>query len=132
MNGPASKTIVEERLASQILFLKKHLMEKDGSVNTGFNFSKKAPVAGVKDLLSQAAAIRMLLAGENVTAWNTLFREKNLDSVLKIYRFMEEKLWDEKYGIYRDSTHWQIQSDYTPANVGSVIGALRELSLHLP
>ena len=130
--APTLGIVAKKRLASQIRFLKNNMIEKDGGVYAGYDLSQKAPVSDVKDLLSQAAAIRMLLASEEISAWKALFGEKNFTTALKIHQFMEDKLWDDKYGIYRDNTHWRIQSMYTPLNVGAVIGALRELSLRLP
>ncbi|MDM8542345.1 hypothetical protein QUF90_14820 [Desulfococcaceae bacterium HSG9] len=129
---PVLSTLARKRLASQMSFLKDNLIDKDGGVFTGYDLTRKAPMPGVKDLLSQAAAIRMLLAGKEVSAWSALFNDKNFDAALKIYQFMEDKLWDDHYGLYRDNTHWRIQSEYTPLNVGTTVGALRELSLRLP
>ena len=124
--------VAEKRLAGQIRFLKNKMIDKDGGVYAGYNLTQEAPVTDVKDLMSQAAAIRMLLVGKEISMLRSLIEEKNYATVLKIDQFMEDKLWDDKYGIYRDNTHWRIQSVYTPLNVGAVIGALRELSLRLP
>ncbi|MDM8539627.1 SdrD B-like domain-containing protein [Desulfococcaceae bacterium HSG9] len=124
---------VRKRLDSQINFLKDNLIDDaDGGVFAGYNLAKKAPITAAKDLLSQAAAIRMLLAAKEISGLSALFGEKNFDTALKIYQFMEVNLWDDKYGIYRDNMHWRLQSEYTPLNVGATVGALRELSLRLP
>lgn len=128
----AQAIVAEKRIAEQMRFLKSNMIAEEGGVYAGYNLADKAPVKGVKNLRSQAAAMRMLLAGEEISFLRAVLEEKNEDAAKRIHAFMDAKLWDDRYGLYRDNTHWRVQSDYTPLSVGAVVGALREMSLRLP
>ncbi len=130
--SPAQSMVAEKRIAEQMRFLKNKMIAEAGGVYAGYNLADKAPVKGVQNLRSQAAAMRMLLAGKEISLLRAVFEEKNEDAAMQIQAFMDAKLWDGRYGLYRDNTHWRVKSDYTPLSVGAVVGALREMSLRLP
>ncbi len=74
-----------------------------------------------KSLDAQMAAMRGLLAAYSVTG-DLRYRTR----AFEIYRFAEESLWNENLDVYKDQEKRGLYR-YTPLDVGTVIGALREL-----
>jgi len=95
----------------------------DGSVSSGYASASHQAVGGAPTLLDQGMAIRGLLA-----AYATLGDEHYKQAAMKIFGFMESKLWDDKTGLYR-SQLGAVTSVYTPLNLGAAFGALREVIL---
>ncbi len=92
--------------------------------------------SGVQDdnaLVKQFALMRILLIQPPLTWLQQLGGEKrDLESVLKLLDFVETKLWDDHLGIYRDNDHWDNHAHYSPFDIGTVVGALRELVQQVP
>lgn len=121
-SDPALVARAKQLLRSQADLLANSLTA-DGGAYSGYILDKHEGVAGTPTLLDQGMAIRGLLA-----AYGTLSDARYRDAALRVFEFMERKLWDEKTGLYRSEAD-ATTSAYTPLNLGAAIGALREVIL---
>lgn len=95
----------------------------DGSVGAQLGDGAGRPDGAVPTLQDQAMAIRGLLA-----AATTLAEPRYKAAALRVFAFMDGRLWDEKTGLYRSHLGATL-SVYTPKNLGAALGALREVIL---
>ncbi len=119
---PALVARAKQLLRSQAELLSKSVAA-DGSVSSTYTLATHHATPGAPALLDQSMAVRGLLE-----AFGTLGEMRYKEAALRIFDFMERKLWDEKTGLYRS----QVDAGttvYTPLNLGATIGALREILL---
>jgi len=95
----------------------------DGGLPDELNVESKTPADNERTLLSQAFAVRGLLAAYQHTG-DARYRE----AAQRTYQFMNDVLWSAEYGLYRSGRGTET-SVYTPLNVGAALGAMREMIL---
>lgn len=95
----------------------------DGSFPESFDLATGAPADSERSLLSQAFAVRGLLAAHQLTQ-----DPRYLDAGKRAYKFMNDELWSAEHGLYR-SRHGAATTVYTPLNLGAALGAMREMLL---
>ncbi len=110
-------------LERQAQFLSEYMQLPDGGFVSGYNLETSAHSESPRTLSSQALAIRGLLAAYAVTE-----DQGYLASSLSALNFMNETLWSAASKMYRSAEGSDLSS-YTPFDVASVLGALREVVL---
>ncbi|GAB4350759.1 MAG: hypothetical protein Kow0099_34480 [Candidatus Abyssubacteria bacterium] len=108
-------------LERQATFLSEYMQLPDGGFAESYDLATSAHSEVPRTLLSQALAVRGLLAAFEVTE-NTSY----LEAALSALNFMNEKLWSPAAKIYRSAEATEL-SQYSPLEAGAVLGALREM-----
>ncbi len=110
-------------LERQAEFLFTYMQLPDGGFVNDYNLETSAHSEDPRKLVSQAMAIRGLLAAYQVTE-----DVKYQESALSALNFMNEKLWSPAAKIYRSEEEATL-SRLSPLDIGAVMGALREVVL---
>ncbi len=110
-------------LERQAQFLSEYLQRPDGGFVEAYNLETSAHSESPRTLLSQAMAIRGLLAAYKVTG-----EQNYLASALSALNFMNEALWSPAAKLYRSAEGTDL-STFTPLSVAATLGALREIVL---
>jgi hypothetical protein len=110
-------------LERQAEFLYEYMQLADGGFVNEYNLETSAYSEGPRQLVSQAMAIRGLLAAFQVTE-----NQKYQESAMSALNFMNEKLWSSFAKMYRSQEEAAL-SRLSPLDVGATLGALREIVL---
>jgi hypothetical protein len=113
----------KKMLERQAEFLFTYMQLPDGGFANAYNLETSAHSEGPRKLVSQAMAIRGLLAAYQVTE-----EGKYLESAMSALNFMNEKLWSSFAKIYRSEEEAAL-SHLSPLEIGATLGALREVVL---
>lgn len=117
----AAQEAAERFLLQQVEFLQRYLLRDDGAVYNGARLTDEVkPFAGLKTLLSQAAALRSLLIAYHHTG-----QSEYVQQAKRVFTYLDMTFWDERLQIYR-TTLGGSQYQYTPLNAGMTVGAFRE------
>lgn len=108
-------------LERQVQFLSEYLQRPDGGFVESYNLETSAHSEAPRTLLSQAMAIRGLIAAYKVTE-----EQDYLASALSAFNFMNETLWSSASKLYRSAEGADL-STFTPLSVAAALGALREI-----
>ncbi|MFQ5740417.1 MAG: hypothetical protein ACE5JX_15525 [Acidobacteriota bacterium] len=120
---PDLSSMAERLLRSQADFLAQRIENGDGFLAASFRLTPGARRDENGVLLSQAFAVRGLLA-----AFKELKESRYFETARKAYQSMNRTLWDSSTGVYRSQPGAQL-SVYTPLNLGAALGAMREYIL---
>jgi len=120
---PELSRLAADLLRTQADFLEIKIQSGNGALPESLNIGTGSNLGTRGALLSQAFAVRGLLA-----AYQELNEPRHLEAAKKAYAFMNETLWDSATGVYRSSPGAQL-SVYTPLNLGAALGAMREYIL---
>jgi hypothetical protein len=107
----------------QAQFLSEYMQLSDGGFANSYNLETSAHSESPRSLVSQALAIRGLLAAYAITE-----DQNHLASSLSALNFMNEKLWSTQAKMYRSSEGAEL-SAYSPRDFAATLGALREVVL---
>ncbi|RJP19584.1 MAG: hypothetical protein C4520_12630 [Candidatus Abyssobacteria bacterium SURF_5] len=110
-------------LERQAEFLFDYLQLPDGGFANEYNLETSAHSEDPRKLVTQALAIRGLLAAYAVTE-----DQKYQESAMSALNFMNEKLWSPDAKIYRSEEEAAL-SHLSPMDMGATLGALREVVL---
>lgn len=110
-------------LERQAQFLSEFMQLQDGGFVESYNIETSAHSQEPRKLVSQAMAIRGLIAANQVTE-NAAY----LESAMSALNFMNQKLWSAFAKLYRSEEDIAL-SRYTPLDIGATLGALREVVL---
>ncbi len=113
MAGNAGK-----QLAAMVRATADKLVTDEGAVISAFDLKAGKAKSGAKTLEASSFVLAALLN-----------HASGMDTARMVYEYMNDRLWDARNGLYRDTTDWFMTGSYSARTLGAVVGGLGRLAL---